>query len=312
MSERDAFGPNLRRIRIQRGLSLEQLAAVDQGQHRVVEGARAQRLLALAHRHLRAVLRARLRRRAIGVDPEIDRERLLPLVPAGRSPRRAADPRAGARLSATTNLRVARSRSCSPESRSTATAAAPPRPPRPLPPNRSRRTGRPPSHRCSSVSVEPSAAPDRCRLPTFAPGFEYDSPSCAWPRSLRHRGLLPARPRGSEKSATWSISSPACRPMKFAIVIGFLSGEPRQGRMEIGGALLSGMRDVPPADDAVARSRRRRRRLRSHRRALGRRIGRRARRSCCASCSAARRATSRTSSSACCSASCGRARSKAS
>ena len=26
MSERDAFGPNLRRIRIQRGLSLEQLA----------------------------------------------------------------------------------------------------------------------------------------------------------------------------------------------------------------------------------------------------------------------------------------------
>jgi transcriptional regulator with XRE-family HTH domain len=28
MSERDAFGPNLRRIRIQRGLSLEQLSAV--------------------------------------------------------------------------------------------------------------------------------------------------------------------------------------------------------------------------------------------------------------------------------------------
>jgi DNA ligase 1 len=32
------------------------------------------------------------------------------------------------------------------------------------------------------------------------------------------------------------------------IVIAFLSGEPRQGRMKIGGAVLSTVRDVPPAD----------------------------------------------------------------
>ena len=32
------------------------------------------------------------------------------------------------------------------------------------------------------------------------------------------------------------------------MVIAFLSGEPRQGRMKIGAALLSGMRDVAPAD----------------------------------------------------------------
>jgi DNA ligase 1 len=38
-------------------------------------------------------------------------------------------------------------------------------------------------------------------------------------------------------------------PDEIPIVIGFLSGEPRQGRMKIGGAVLSGMRDVPPADD---------------------------------------------------------------
>jgi DNA ligase-1 len=36
-------------------------------------------------------------------------------------------------------------------------------------------------------------------------------------------------------------------PDAIAIVIAFLSGEPRQGRMKIGGALLSGMRDVAPA-----------------------------------------------------------------
>src|SRR5712692_9317257 len=37
-------------------------------------------------------------------------------------------------------------------------------------------------------------------------------------------------------------------PDEIAIIIPFLSGEPRQGRMKIGGALLAGMRDVPPAD----------------------------------------------------------------
>jgi DNA ligase-1 len=37
-------------------------------------------------------------------------------------------------------------------------------------------------------------------------------------------------------------------PDEIAIVIAFLSGEPRQGRMKIGAALLSGMRDVTPAD----------------------------------------------------------------
>ena len=38
-------------------------------------------------------------------------------------------------------------------------------------------------------------------------------------------------------------------PPDIPIVIGFLSGEPRQGRMKIGGAVLAGVRDVPPADD---------------------------------------------------------------
>jgi DNA ligase-1 len=37
-------------------------------------------------------------------------------------------------------------------------------------------------------------------------------------------------------------------PDEVAMVIAVLSGEPRQGRLGIGGALLSGMRDVPPAD----------------------------------------------------------------
>ena len=37
-------------------------------------------------------------------------------------------------------------------------------------------------------------------------------------------------------------------PADIAIVIACLSGEARQGRMGIGGALLSAMRDVPPAD----------------------------------------------------------------
>jgi DNA ligase-1 len=37
-------------------------------------------------------------------------------------------------------------------------------------------------------------------------------------------------------------------PDEVAIVIAFLSGQTRQGRLGIGGALLSGMRDVPPAD----------------------------------------------------------------
>ena len=37
-------------------------------------------------------------------------------------------------------------------------------------------------------------------------------------------------------------------PDEVPVVIAFLSGEPRQGRMKIGGAVLSGLRDVPPAD----------------------------------------------------------------
>jgi DNA ligase-1 len=37
-------------------------------------------------------------------------------------------------------------------------------------------------------------------------------------------------------------------PDEIAIVIAFLSGEPRQGRMKIGGAVLSALRDVPPAE----------------------------------------------------------------
>ena len=34
----------------------------------------------------------------------------------------------------------------------------------------------------------------------------------------------------------------------IAIVVGFLIGEPRQGRMNVGMALISSMRDVPPAE----------------------------------------------------------------
>jgi DNA ligase-1 len=37
-------------------------------------------------------------------------------------------------------------------------------------------------------------------------------------------------------------------PDEVAIVIAFLSGEPRQGRMKIGGAVLAGARGVPPVD----------------------------------------------------------------
>jgi DNA ligase-1 len=37
-------------------------------------------------------------------------------------------------------------------------------------------------------------------------------------------------------------------PDEIAIVIAFLSGEPRQGRMKVGGAVLSALRDVPAAD----------------------------------------------------------------
>ena len=37
-------------------------------------------------------------------------------------------------------------------------------------------------------------------------------------------------------------------PDEIVIVIPFLSGEARQGRMGVGGAALSGMRDVPPAE----------------------------------------------------------------
>ena len=37
-------------------------------------------------------------------------------------------------------------------------------------------------------------------------------------------------------------------PDEIAVVIAILSGEPRQGRMGIGGALLSSVRGVPPAD----------------------------------------------------------------
>src|SRR3954470_19108719 len=37
-------------------------------------------------------------------------------------------------------------------------------------------------------------------------------------------------------------------PEEVAIVIGFLSGEPRQGRMKIGGAVLGSARDGPARD----------------------------------------------------------------
>jgi ATP-dependent DNA ligase I len=40
-------------------------------------------------------------------------------------------------------------------------------------------------------------------------------------------------------------------PEDIPIVIGFLSGEPRQGRMKIGGAVLSSLRDVAPADEPM-------------------------------------------------------------
>jgi DNA ligase 1 len=40
-------------------------------------------------------------------------------------------------------------------------------------------------------------------------------------------------------------------PAEVPIVIAFLSGEARQGRMKIGGAVLSGLRDVPAADAAA-------------------------------------------------------------
>src|SRR5712671_7586722 len=39
-------------------------------------------------------------------------------------------------------------------------------------------------------------------------------------------------------------------PEEIETVIGFLSGEARQGRMGIGGSALSGLRDVPAAEGA--------------------------------------------------------------
>src|SRR5881394_3947209 len=36
-------------------------------------------------------------------------------------------------------------------------------------------------------------------------------------------------------------------PEEVGIVIAFLSGEPRQGRMKVGGAVLAGLRGTPPA-----------------------------------------------------------------
>jgi DNA ligase-1 len=38
---------------------------------------------------------------------------------------------------------------------------------------------------------------------------------------------------------------------RVAVVVGFLTGEPRQGRIGVGGAVLASMRDVPPADAPV-------------------------------------------------------------
>src|SRR6185503_17654544 len=94
--------------------------------------------------------------------------------------------------------------------RSTAIAAA--RPPLLPRSSRSRRSVPRRSPRCSFAFVEPSAAPDR---------------------------FAPSRPSHNYLSTIADIP----------IVIGFLSGEPRQGRMKIGGAVLAGVRDVPPADD---------------------------------------------------------------
>ena len=94
MSEREAFGPNLRRLRVQRGISLESIAACHQGPRRSLGGTRTERSLTLAGRHLRARLRARVRRRSRHRSGR-DGRRVLPLVPERRSARRARRPPAG-------------------------------------------------------------------------------------------------------------------------------------------------------------------------------------------------------------------------
>ena len=100
-------------------------------------------------------------------------------------------------------------------------------------------------------------------------------------------------------------------PAEVPIVIAFLSGEPRQGRMKIGGAVLSGLRDVPAADAATIELREvdalfDRIAALSGSGSAGARV-----RSCCASCSRGPPPPSRIFCSGCCSASCGRARWKA-
>ena len=83
----------------------------------------------------------------------------------------------------------------------------------------------------------------------------------------------------------------------IAIVVGFLTGDARQGRLKIGYAQLTAMRDVPPQPRLRSTSARLGRRLRSgcaDCRPFRRRIGARAVRVRCAICSAAPPLTSRT------------------
>ena len=101
-------------------------------------------------------------------------------------------------------------------------------------------------------------------------------------------------------------------PDELEIVVAYLTGEPRQGRLGIGWAQLSAARDVPAADAAVTRDSRRRRLLRSRGRNQ-RRAGRLRRGpGCFAICSAGPPPTSRTFSCGCCRrAAAGRARRRA-
>ena len=50
-----------------------------------------------------------------------------------------------------------------------------------------------------------------------------------------------------EKTARLADLLARTAPDEIEIVVGFLTGEPRQGRVGVGGALLASMRDVPPA-----------------------------------------------------------------
>ena len=94
MSERDTFGPRMRRERERRGISLETIATLTNVSIELWQGFERNDLSRWPKGRLRARLRARLRE-SRRPRSRRSRRRLLPALPARRPPGGAADPRAG-------------------------------------------------------------------------------------------------------------------------------------------------------------------------------------------------------------------------